>query len=216
MKVNQKIVILLSLSLSSLQVSDLLAPNFKGCVSVVEGSCQQCYRRKLLPNGNGCGPLQPPSDKCQFYTYSGDVGPVCLGCKQGYTNAEVSSRIGTLHECKPGSIAYCLDEATGVYGTESCYLCSGGRYSVAQPGGKTRACVRINNSVANCKEGASASSVQRSPPKCGLCEDGFAVEVNTGQCLRTPETGCWVADPKRCISCNPYAGYSMGPDGKCF
>ena len=214
MKSIQKVFILLAFSASTLQASLLQAGNFKGCVSVVNGVCQSCYRRKLLPHGTGCGPLQPASDTCQFYSWSQKAGSICIGCKKGYANVFVQlAPERYTRECKPGTIFFCLDDQIDFLGTVSCNLCTEGRYSVTQSGGETEVCLKIPNAVPHCAEGASASI---SPPQCGVCDEGYAVGDNAGQCVPTPQKGCWTATVQGCTSCNPYAGYSMNAQGNCF
>ena len=212
MKSIQKVFILLAFSASTLQASLLQAGNFKGCVSVVNGVCQQCYRRKVLPKGAGCGPLQPASDTCQIYIQT-QTGPLCLSCKKGYSNAVTQPSPGQFTRvCRPGTISYCLDESTHPDGSESCDLCAEGRYSVTQSGGSTDACLKIRKPVPHCADGSLALVT---PTQCGVCDEGYAVG-DDGQCLPSPQKGCWYATQGRCSSCNPFAGYSMNAQGNCF
>ena len=213
---NQKIlIVLLAVSASTLQTANQLPANFKGCISAGGGKCGGCYRRKLLPNNAGCGPLVPDSDHCEAYirNYKGKV--VCQSCEKGYALISVPIPLSNKVEikCTPGSIFYCLDENIPNSGDQhKCYRCAEGLYSVSQTS-FADVCIKIPNAVPHCLEGGEATT---SPPYCAVCEEGYAVSVEGRQCVPTPQKGCWFATPQGCVACNPFAGYSMGPDGKCY
>ena len=209
MKFIRTVYILLALAVFTQQASS----NFKGCVQVVEGVCLECYKRKALPNGAGCGPLQPDSDNCLLYTWTKGRGLRCLACKKGFSGNLVQTKTGSILECQKGTIQHCIFEYGFSDGTHACGLCDEGRYSVSVSNGSSDICSKVKNPALNCEDGASAAI---SPPLCGVCQQGYSVEGNGRKCAKSPQPGCWIASAGKCSACNPFAGYSMGPDGKCF
>ena len=209
---------LISLLVLATAISGLNANSFNGCVSAnSNGKCDQCLERKVLIDGNGCGPLQPTNDTCLIYGYNGIFKrELCNVCKTGYANKLIFDGGNVTQSCIPGTIQGCLleeDVTLGKLNETICEACPNNTYSVLNLTTKTSTCQNITNPIANCKWGAAAifNEIQ-----CSRCNDGYAIDALTRKCATTVETGCWVQLKGKCTACNPFEGYSINGNGTCF
>ena len=192
------------------------AETFPGCAHQVSGICYECYHRRPLPNGRGCGPTLPTDDTCTLYQVVGiknnKVTSECSVCKPGYALQGQPISNGTFqYTCIPGTIQNCVFE-TVHYSHHVCLACKNGTYSVKNPNGSS-SCQKVNNTVSHCQWG----SVQDGTGfDCFRCKSGFAVDVDTKKCQPVSQPGCWVNEsPKRCLACNPFLGYSVTTENNC-
>ena len=191
---------------------------YEGCTQLSEdGKCIECFERKLLPNGQGCGPKQPKNNTCEIYHYSRLINQsYCAGCKPGYSNKEqpIGRRLNTT--CIKGIIPGCLYESyLPVSETPGhfCSACANNTYSFFNKTTFTSRCAKTSNPVPHCRWG---SYVNSAGPTCFLCEDGFTLKLLTHKCIPAVQEGCWYSAYGECRGCNPFSGYSVGRDGKCF
>ena len=149
------LVVLITLTAS---ISSANNNTFNGCVEAELGRCYQCFKRHSLPNGAGCGPLQPDDDPCLIYVYNSiSKTQTCVGCKTGYADHDKFNGTTFIQTCVKGIIKGCFLElhlGTGKEKTISCLACPNNTYSVANPGTKIQSCQKISNPVANCMWGA--------------------------------------------------------------
>ena len=210
------LVLLTGLTRSQLLRSPLKADltKYLGCVKVtLYGACDTCYLRKHVPGGRLCGPLQPSSDNCVFYRKNVHGESVCVQCKPGFI---LKDRAPDGQKCTARStVQGCLDdEILDAEGPdEFCFSCSNGHYARKIQGMKDTCGPAIRNPDPNCMWGAISSFVKT---LCARCNAGYAVDTDSVRCLPTNLKGCWYLNQGRCFSCDPYAGYSMGPDRHCF
>ena len=85
-----KFTTLALIGIASFIVSSKSQNTYDGCVAVKDGVCD-CYERKVLQTGKGCGPKLPKTDKCAIYSI--DIEPFkaegyCSICKPGYAQKE--------------------------------------------------------------------------------------------------------------------------------
>ena len=211
-----KFIIITACAIATLILS-ANAAQFKGCISETRGVCTECFGRKVLTNGQGCGPKLPPGDKCAFYetvTTTGKKSTKCTICKPGYAQKlTFKPGQGLESKCVQGSIENCLIEIISPFNKHACSGCSGGLYAVPNAQGSSYSCKKISNPLPNCKWGSIAIGNTR---RCIRCNDGYALVKETQQCVKTNQTGCWVNnDNGGCYACNPYEGYSINAQGKC-
>ena len=211
---------LIAILITALAASTVTANSYDGCAILDNaGRCRECFERKVLPNGQGCGPQQPSSDKCLLYTIDNTKRTSnCLLCKTGSASKVVRNGPRTSQSCVPATFSNCLleiDLTVGTYTSKECVACPGGQYSVPNVAKRTSTCQQISNPVPNCKWG-STYSPQIKQARCIRCDDGYAVDFNTRQCAPTGETGCWIQNAGKCIACNPFEGYSVNSRGQCF
>ena len=80
------------------------------------------------------------------------------------------------------------------------------------PASNLKSCAAFNTAsgaeapfVANCASGVRSSS--GGSARCGVCNNGFAIETTTDKCASTTTTGCWKMTNGVCISCRAWDGY---------
>ena len=211
----KKFLIILALYSTSINAG---SSQFEGCVGLSsDGTCGECYKRKLLPNGQGCGPKQPDSDPCEFYDYSKLFNKTnCIGCKPGYSNKEQVIGDQFVTGCIKGVIPDCLYESyipVGPTPGHFCNACGNKKYAFFNKTSQSTTCANFSNPVANCKWG---SYVTFGIASCFLCEDGFTLKLESHTCIPAVQEGCWYSANGKCLGCNSFSGYSIGKDGKCF
>ena len=194
----------------TLTVSAVNTINYAGC-DIVErgGRCGECFKRKVAPNGKGCLGPQPDSDQCLIYSQSTlRPGTYCTTCKTGYAiKPSLNSDGGT---CVRGSIRGCIQQTNFPFRAPFCNACPNNTYPV----GRGSSCVQVRNPLDNCKWGSAITGTQQL--RCFLCNPGYSSFYKSGACVRAPQTGCQVSDETSCLACDPYDGYSMNANGKCY
>ena len=203
-----------------LATTTLTAANYNGCAIINQnGICQECFERKVLPNGAGCGPAQPKDDKCLIYQFvNGKNSTICGLCKTGYASKIGFDAKGPYQRCVNATLQNCLLETDVILGPRTervCVACAKDQYAVLNKTTLVAKCQNITNPVANCKWGSIAVP-GLTKPQCIRCNDGYAVNGQTKQCDKTVGTGCWVQEAGKCIACNPFEGYSINANGTCF
>ena len=197
-------------------VVSVASTDFTGCVSLTsDGQCEECFRRDLLDNGS-CGPLKPATDTCEFYTNAGrgQNFNLCLQCKPGYA-VKVNERAA--YTCIKGVIKDCLFEEE-VYGQKyrTCLACDEGKTSILDRLTNAPVCRKLAKPLANCLWGGVFRQGPYDGASCYRCNPGFAVDVTSGGCTKAVKTGCWIQHKGgKCLSCDPYAGYSVNAQGNC-
>ena len=205
---------LILLVTTTLVSSTFALPNHNGCAIIdYFGTCRDCYKRKLLTNGEGCGPLLPESDKCLLYGLqeSRTIKSVCNNCKPGYANKLTFNGTQFVQECVNATLKNCILENEIDFGQRVerlCTACPDKQYSVFNETALTSTCQNITNPVQNCLWGSLVNPVSGNAT-CLRCEDGYAVDGVSGQCDKTVEEGCWIQRSKKCTACNPFEGYSI-------
>ena len=197
--------------------------NYDGCIGTYNGTCAECFRRKVLNQGTGgCGQLLPQNDTCDVYAYNrGLKADYCVTCKAGYTN-KVTFNNGTLkYQCVQGTIQDCINEYETVNPGNTfklCDACKNGKYAVLDEKARTSTCQTISDPVPNCLIGGIdiINSPQVKGKKCYRCQPGYAADARTGQCETATQKGCWLQLKNRCYACDPYQGYSMNAQGQCY
>ena len=159
----------------------------------------------------------------------------CINCKPGYaqkSKISPSHALGNIEStCVEGTIKNCVFEFIQQSNQRICIGCLGGLYlSISQPGNRYSR-KKIAKPVPNCmwgstpplkassrhQEGSPASLGGPSQARCLRCNDGYAVNQSTGQCEKASQVGCWFNEnPTTCATCNPFLGYSMDANRKCF
>ena len=206
---------LLLVTLASLVIT---ANQFTGCVEINNGKCIQCLQRKVLEEGQGCGPLLPKTDKCLFYIYNRfQSKQICAACKPGFADKISFSGSSVVHNCIKGSIPGCLLEVdigiTADKVATTCAACPQGKYSVLDKQTRTSTCKAVAKPAANCFWGGVFKDGKA---QCIRCNDGFAVDSKTRLCVKSVGAGCWIQQAGKCIACNPFEGYSINAQGGCF
>ena len=195
------------------------AGSYTGCIIALPGQdggvCVDCYKRKVLDNGKGCGPLDPPSDPCLVHhKYTIDNSNTCYLCKQGFSNSHPVSN--TTHtSCVKGVIQDCIYEFKSAVGSPVCNACSGGKYAVLSDRTQRYSCQKVPNPLPNCLLGGSYYAPDKSI-SCYRCAEGYSASIATGRCERFSDPGCLTFIGKSCNECDFYAGYSMDQNGRCF
>ena len=192
-------------------------PGYAGCVTSKFGNgCTQCYRRKVKADGT-CGPLLPESDPCQLYDYNANNNSSeCVACKPGYAAfTDVNNQ--NAPDCVKGTIPDCINEyvvKTGASSDTSCQACSGHDvYSITSLRFINYDCKKVSDPLPNCLVGGLA--IPNDGKSCYRCQPGYAVNLITGHCEPAALEGCWIQDG-RCLSCDPFAGWSMDPQLSCI
>ena len=189
-----------------------------GCVQLSQGNCTSCYRRKLLQNRQGCGPVIPATDYCVLYsamTHSREQ--VCSVCAPGFALKTKFTNSGGIisAKCVRGSIQNCLLQID-FKDKQMCYACGKGTYSVFDKTRQTSTCRRIGNPTPHCLWGSVVNPYNPiNGATCSRCDPGFAVDLSTGRCQRATQAGCWTQSGGKCLECNPFDGYSVTTDGGC-
>ena len=201
-----------------------------GCLSVgrfpraITPVCFECYRRKPnTPNGVGCGPLMPESDKCAFYVslpQANDFG--CGQCKPGY-----AFNFNT-KKCVTGTIQNCAAEYFNQFKKSQCQGCLNGYALLDGESMFTKKCIppaQVPIAIKNCLWGGNYRPKGFDPlhnrdipafVSCFRCKPGFSLtytDVETCQPAKYP--GCMEnsrGGGTRCQACDVYDGYSMQPD----
>ena len=215
MKYSSSIILILALgSLTLTQNAD-----FSGCVLENKGRCYSCYRRKVDEVNGGCLKKQPASDHCDLYTFLGKAyGKSCSACKPGYVAQVVKGAKPPKTVCRPSQTKNCLFEnaSSNPNGKPSCIACKEGLYAVVDDNYAFKGCERIPNPIPNCLWGGIASASQI---ECARCKPGYATGGKKG-CVKAPQKGCWTAYASggtiKCRTCDPFQGYSINAQGKCF
>ena len=204
--------------LLSVATLSIKATQYPGCVSVATGNggglCTACYKRKVLDNGKGCGPLDPGSDRCLIHQkYPIDENNTCGLCKPGFSNSHTVSN--TTHtSCVKGVIQDCAFELQSGVGSPVCDACFNGKYAVLSDRTQRYSCQKVPNPLPNCVLGGTYNPATRSA-RCYRCSQGFASSIADGKCHPFKE-GCLSSIGPNCLECDFYAGYSMDSNGKCF
>ena len=213
------IIAFITITLASSASVGAQGTTIPGCVGLYEGTCGQCYKRKVLETGNGCGPVLPATDKCILYSYNKNVKQQqCAACAEGYaekiqiTNSTNTTKITT--SCVKGSLDNCIIEGESE-GARFCYACDKGLYSVLNKTAKTGTCQKVDNPVPNCLWGSFVQPAAQGGPHCIRCVNGFAVDLTSGKCEAAVVAGCWTQQAGKCVACNPFTGYSATTDGGC-
>ena len=165
--------------LLSVATLSIKATQYPGCVMIAGGTtkCNECYRRKVLPNGEGCGPLLPEADKCQIYLKDpSQAESRCATCKVGYADGSNSKTPSDF--CLKGKIKGCVEETLAPSGIRVCYACSGGMYAFDDG---SYLCKKIPLPVANCMWGARYQPAT-GQAECYRCNPGYSLNYNTGKC----------------------------------
>ena len=205
--------------LAALTATSISSP-FNGCVSASpQGKCLECYRRKVLLDGSGCGSLEPESDPCELYeTSSAPFHPKkvanCIRCKPGHA-LKVIDQVTSF--CIKGIIQDCVYEMHFKNGYVTCPSCRNGKYEVSGTGQNARIsrCVTVSNPLSHCMNGGMYLNKQ---PQCSRCADGYTVDIQSifaSPCVRSSVTGCADRGNGRCLSCRYWEGYSMNQRGQC-
>ena len=207
-----KLLVLLALA------ATITANPFNGCISVAEGLCTQCLERYLNPDGSGCGPLRPPSDRCLYYTYNPKTKTQqCNACKTGYPDRVVVNGPNYTTSCVLRTIPNCLLQLDVILdnkiSSSECVACPDNTYSIFNQATRTSRCQNIPNPVPNCFWGSSADATRST---CARCNDGYAIDVASNTCQPTVEAGCWIQKSGKCVACNPFEGFSIDANGSCF
>ena len=216
-----KLILIASLA-ANLATTIQAAANYNGCAVIhQDGTCAECFQRKLLLNGAGCGPILPKSDPCLLYQTGFENNKqvtMCSTCKTGYASRININGAKILQECVKASLSNCLlenDAAFPKFTQKTCIACPSGQYSVRNRTTRTANCQKIERPVAHCKWG-SIFSEALNRASCIRCDDGYAVNAKTKQCHKAVGVGCWVQQRGKCIACNPFEGYSINAKGGCF
>ena len=184
--------------------------SYEGCVSVLNGKCHQCFERKVLKDGAGCGELLPAENTCAIYQLNRDGHTnTCIACLAKYAFNPVGQG---RYVCVKGTIPGCLIEALLPGGRHECAGCEPGKYSVNSAKGDV--CKAISNPAPHCVFG---SFLVAGKARCFKCDKNHGVDVVTGMCVPSQE-GCWAVKGGKCITCDPYypgPGYYMDATGKC-
>ena len=214
--------IVMTVLLTSLAASTHSAPSgYNGCSSIDNnGFCVECFKRKVLSDGKGCGPLQPKSDKCLFYIFNTlRNSSACSFCKTGYAYRVAFNGTELEETCVPGALSNCILEIDFAFSKKTerlCEACGKGLYSVKDAGNRTSTCKKVTKPLQNCEWG-SFYDPKLEEGGCIRCDAGFAVDLYGKQCVDAVETGCWLQDRGgRCVACDPFAGYSIDEKGTCF
>ena len=198
---------------------------FEGCMYLTkDGKCAQCYQRKVRPDGNGCGPLEPFGDNCSIYAaqyLSGKaVNNYCSTCKPGFSLKKSTNQQTQVIQstCINGVIIDCVIEFLDTANLSECEACNGQLYSYPMKGLRAYYCKEIANPIANCMWGSYAPNVIRDGAVCWRCKDGYTLVDTLSKCQKISSLpGCLAAQSTTaCDICNPYTGYSINAQGKCF
>ena len=205
---------------SILATTILTAPNYNGCATLKpSGLCRECFERRLLPDGAGCGSALPKDDKCLLYEFDNTKNvSKCSACKPGYANKLTFNGTSITQKCVAATLTNCLLETDVDFGQRTeraCIACPNNQYSVLNQTTLIGACQNITKPLPNCKWG-SIYVPKITPPQCIRCNDGYAVNAQNKRCETTVGTGCWVQEEGKCIACNPFEGYSINANGTCF
>ena len=135
---------------------------YEGCVIVNESGVCECFERRVLYNGKGCGPKLPKSNKCSIYSIelaTRTKRNFCSICKPGFAlKVETTPGVtlgGFKTTCVRGTIQNCLIETVTRSKRHGCSGCSGGLYS------NKFECKKISKPVPNCMWGATGSGVTK-------------------------------------------------------
>ena len=205
-------------SITATAFSNATTNQFVGCVDIYQHKCGSCFKRQIRPDGFGCGPLQPQNDTCLFYTYNAQSEESeCSECKPGY--AKRTSHINGKREsqCVQRTIQDCLWEVDFEFPNQKlryCYACQEGKYSVYNKETLTSSCQEVAKPVENCLEGGVVSA--NGQARCSRCQPGYALDLNSNLCQPVVQPGCWNQRSGACLVCDPFEGYSIDIDGKCF
>ena len=199
-----------ALILFTLAASSVLAAGTEiiGCATEINGVCNQCFKRKILLNEKGCGPLEPESDPCLLYTYGANNTVRCDGCKIGFAE-RITQGKGT--ECVKGTIEGCVFEFHKRK-IKSCAVCLDGKFATFNKTTLTGSCVKAIKPLPHCKWGG----IRKNPEgagNCFRCEKGYTVNQQTGNCVVSQEQGCLSEFLSTCQGCNPWDGYFVGTNG---
>ena len=176
---------LIALLVATLATTTFTAPNYNGCSTINNiGECVECFERKLLLDGGGCGPALPKTDKCLFYVLgfkNGTRAAECGICKPGYANKIEFKTDSIIQKCVNATLTNCLQENDLVFPNglqRTCIACANNEYSVENKTTKTATCQKIDKPVPNCKWG-SVVVPAFGKAACARCNDGFAVNLQT-------------------------------------
>ena len=185
----------------------------EGCVQL-DYQCTECFMRHLYSDGS-CSYQLPATDPCNICANkaaSGKKYDSCILCKPGYASNQGFS-------CVKGTISGCLAEFANTdssRASNSCFGCEPGKYSVIDPQTNTTSCKAVANPAPNCLWGGTSNHGYYRGNACFRCKPGFAVSVFSGQCLPAVQKGCWTQKGGICVTCDPFAGYSISTFGNCF
>ena len=193
-----------------------LAGSYQGCITTDQsGKCIDCYKRKALPSGDGCGPKRAANDHCTSYFYESNIQQVqCNTCDPGYALKIIPKGAycvrATLQDCHAETIFEAgLDNGT------SCDACTNGKYSVTTKRSPQRvsSCKEISNPIPHCKYGGV---VNDGTPTCYKCNPGYTVAYGSRRCFPSTIRGCWIIRGDQCLICDPEQGYSINSAGYCY
>ena len=205
------ITAVLTISFASITALAAEDSKFVGCISAIDGKCLKCFKRLVVPNQEGCGPLLPETETCIINTASSQRHNECSFCKEGYYQmTDHGSKITT--KCLRGFMTDCVSGYI-LRQISNCMICSNGMYPIKGPVMGRFVCEKVKTPVPNCLWGF------RSLPeklRCARCSPGFSVDLLSGGCVAEPQKGCWISRNKICTICDPYLDYSMDGTGKCF
>ena len=204
------LLILLSFLLVRIKDSD-----FIGCVQsyAFNKKCVQCYEKEVDPLGKGCSATKPANTNCAFFKLDTiNNKSFCSECKPGLSDYLIPGT-GSEWKCIKGTISGCVLERKIGNNPTLCFTCKDYKYAVTNLSTQKVTCQKISNSIENCLWGAQ---VRGGEPECYLCKNGLAYDHQKKLCVEPPQEGCWRTVDDFCQECNPYEGYSMDINQKCF
>ena len=204
-KVVLKLLVMLALTRASLcrECSD----NCFKCSP--DGSCYNCYKRKVVPIGppnygvECSSKLPPPSSHCLIYN---DIR--CQTCEPGWST-DYSS--GAKTPCIKGTIQNCMEEYL-IGGTTSCWGCYQGYPN--DTGSKCITAALVTGAISFCIVGGRNDS---GSPICLECQRGYTSDL--GSCFKTTPAlmGCLQTNGSRtkCVVCDAENGYFQREPHRC-
>ena len=208
----------ISLTMLLLASKAILATQYPGCLSLdeAEDACYVCYKRNILKDGKGCGPLNPPEDRCLLNEYHFPTETqTCNICKFEYAQQLTPDAQGDyIPSCVEKTLKKCLIQVN-LEEEETCVACDKGQYAVVDRATRRVSCQTISKPVRNCMWGGLAVP-ERGEARCVRCVQGFALDAMSGKCETPVQVGCWIQVMGFCRACNGFEGYFMDSFGKCF
>ena len=191
---------------------------YQGCITVAGKRCLQCYRRQVRSNLKGCGPLLPPTDKCEIYSRdNAKGGSHCAKCKKSLALKSSGAGKDYKTSCVPGQVKDCEDEELRAGKTPICYACTYGFAQFDKETGKYH-CVAYRCGPYGCQIGGQVGCDYQGL-SCYRCYGGFALTVKKSKkkCVKPHITGCGLNSPieNGCLKCDVYRGFYQVPGGAC-
>ena len=222
--IQRKTILLILLALT-IATAPLKAVQYPGCTEIDwhnnSTNCISCYKRKLLPDRKGCGPILPESDPCLIYTQ--DQHPhrehnfYCGTCKTGYALNVSSSATSDDLRCVKSSTPGCVQKSIVPWVGTLCNVCSDRKFAAFNYTSEKYECQESKKEIQrHCLWGGELLSRFVRGTSCFRCDEGYSLSQRVKKCEPTRQKGCLKHYNSICVTCDYYAGYSMDSEGNCF